>query len=72
MNNILRIIIPITLLLLFIFYYNSLGNPAPPSFFSIVPIYNVAAIIPIKVYSNAEADKDKILKDNQNKSGIYK
>jgi hypothetical protein len=28
-------------------------------------------IVPIKSYSNAEADKDQILKDNQNKSGIY-
>ena len=31
----------------------------------------LAAIIPIKNYSNTEADKDKILLDNQNKSGIY-
>jgi len=31
----------------------------------------LAAIIPIKIYSNAEADKGKILSDNQNKSGIY-
>jgi len=31
----------------------------------------LAAIIPIKSYSNAEADKGKILSDNQNKSGIY-
>jgi len=31
----------------------------------------LAAIIPIKIYSNAEADKDKILSDNKNKSGIY-
>ena len=31
----------------------------------------LAAIIPIKSYSNAEIDKDKILKDNKNKSGIY-
>jgi len=29
-------------------------------------------IVPIKSYSNAEADKATILKDNQNKSGIYK
>jgi hypothetical protein len=28
-------------------------------------------IVPIKSYSNAEADKDIILKENQNKSGIY-
>ena len=32
----------------------------------------LAAIIPIKSSSNAEADKAKILSDNQNKSGIYK
>jgi len=31
-----------------------------------------AAIIPIKSYSNAEADKDKIFKENKDKSGIYK
>ena len=30
-----------------------------------------AAIIPIKTYSNAEADKAIILKENKNKSGIY-
>jgi len=30
-----------------------------------------AAIIPIKSYSNTEADKDKIIKENNNKSGIY-
>jgi len=35
-------------------------------FVSLVPI------VPIKTYSNAEADKDKILSDNKNKSGIYK
>ena len=31
----------------------------------------LAAIVPIKSYSNVEADKDKILSDNKNKSGIY-
>ena len=31
----------------------------------------LAAIIPIKIYTNAEADKAQILKDNKNKSGIY-
>jgi len=31
----------------------------------------LCAIIPIKSYSNAEADKVHILSDNQNKSGIY-
>jgi len=31
----------------------------------------LAAIIPIKIYSNAEADKAKILSENTNKSGIY-
>src|SRR5437588_4644330 len=31
----------------------------------------LCAIIPIKSYSNTEADKDKILSDNKNKSGIY-
>ena len=35
-------------------------------FLSFVPI------VPIKSYSNAEAEKDTILSDNKNKSGIYK
>ena len=34
-------------------------------FLSLVPI------VPIKSYSNAEADKSKIIKENKNKSGIY-
>jgi len=38
--------------------------------FSIDPVL-LCTIIPIKVYSNAEADKDKIISDNKNKSGIY-
>jgi len=32
----------------------------------------LAALVPIKIYSNAEADKAQIIKDNKNKSGIYK
>jgi hypothetical protein len=32
----------------------------------------LAAIIPIKSYSNVEGEKAQILKDNKNKSGIYK
>ena len=35
-------------------------------------LLSLAAIIPIKIYSNAEADKAQILSDNQNKSGIYR
>ena len=31
----------------------------------------LAALIPIKTYYNGEADKDQILKENKNKSGIY-
>jgi len=31
----------------------------------------LAAFVPIKIYSNTEADKDKILSENKNKSGIY-
>jgi len=31
----------------------------------------LCAIIPIKIYSNAEQDKSKIINDNKNKSGIY-
>jgi len=45
-------------------------------FFGITTLFGMdplllCAIIPIKVYSNAEADKDKILKENKNQSGIY-
>jgi len=29
-------------------------------------------VSPIKIYSNAEADKAKIIKENKQKSGIYK
>ena len=32
----------------------------------------ILPISPIKTYSNAEDNKDKILSDNTNKSGIYK
>jgi len=38
--------------------------------FDIYP-FLLVVIIPIKTSFNAEADKDQILKDNQNKSGIY-
>jgi hypothetical protein len=31
----------------------------------------LCALTPIKSYSNAGADKAKILKENKNKSGIY-
>jgi len=31
----------------------------------------LCAIIPIKTYYNTETDKDKILTENKNKSGIY-
>jgi hypothetical protein len=41
------------------------------TFFSIDPFLLLAATVPIKKYSNAEADKDQILSDNKNKSGIY-
>jgi len=38
--------------------------------FTSIP-FVLCAIIPIKTYSNTEADKSKILKENTNKSGIY-
>jgi len=38
---------------------------------AIDPFLLLAAIIPIKTYSNAEVDKGKILKENKNKSDIY-
>jgi len=34
-------------------------------------LFLLAAIIPIKSYSNAEAEKDKILSENKDKSAIY-
>jgi len=34
-------------------------------------LLSLAAIIPIKSYSNAESEKDQILKENKEKSGIY-
>jgi len=41
------------------------------SFSSEAGLFLLAAIIPIKSYSNAEDEKKKILKENQNKSGVY-
>ena len=32
----------------------------------------LAAFVSIKIYPNAEADKEKILKENKDKSGIYR
>ena len=49
------------LLLFFLLY--SLNSVC---FLSFVPI------VPIKSYSNAEADKEKIIKENKDKSGIYR
>ena len=47
---------------LLFFYYDSWNSGC---------FLSLAAIIPIKIYYNAEADKDKILKENKDKSGIY-
>jgi len=52
---------------LFTYYLSQVFNGI---WFDIDPV--LLAAIPIKIYSNAEADKDKILKENKNKSGIYK
>jgi hypothetical protein len=43
---------------------------------SIITLFDIdpfllCAIIPIKSYSNAEADKGKILSENPKKSGVY-
>ena len=35
-------------------------------------LLSLVPIVPTKSYSNAEADKVTILKENKNKSGIYK
>jgi len=62
------------------FYPNSLdcnGNICMSNWLDILVMkfciypFLLAALIPIKIYPNAEADKAKILKDNKNKSGIY-
>src|SRR5437588_9124141 len=34
-------------------------------------LLSLVPIVPMKTYSNSEADKDTILSDNKNKSGIY-
>ena len=47
---------------LVIFCYDSLNSGC---------LLSLAAIIPIKSYSNVSVDKDQILSDNKNKSGIY-
>jgi len=52
---------------------------SPTELFSIVGILTLSifnsslcAMVPIKIYDNAEDDKAKILSENKNKSGIYK
>ena len=60
-----KLFVPATVvwyLLLLLFCYDSWNSGC---------LLSLAAIIPIKIYSNAEADKALILKENQNKSGIY-
>ena len=47
---------------LLLFCYDSLNSGC---------LLSLAAIIPIKSYSNAETEKSTILKENTNKSGIY-
>jgi len=48
---------------------NSLGRIFLSSLY--IDPWVLAAIIPIKTYSNAEQDKSTILADNKDKSGIY-
>jgi hypothetical protein len=47
-----------------------LGSLLVRSSFDINPVL-LCALIPIKIYSNVEADKGKIIQDNKDKSGIY-
>ena len=47
------------------FFFFCLDSLNSFCFLSLVPI------VPIKTYSNAEVEKDQILSDNQNKSGVY-
>jgi len=42
-----------------------------PSIISFTKKKTNCPVSPIKIYSNAEADKAKILKENKKKSGIY-
>ena len=53
---------------IFVFIILLLGSWV--SSFCIDP-FLLAALIPIKIYPNAEADKATILQENKNKSGIY-
>ena len=46
-----------------------LSNTVEPHYLS-DPLL-LAALIPIKIYSNVSSEQDTILKENQNKSGIY-
>jgi len=49
-------------LLLLLFCYDFLNSCC---------LLSLAAMVPIKIYSNADIDKAKILKENKQKSGIY-
>jgi len=49
---------------------NSFLGPWLCSFY-MNPFFLLAAMVPIKSYSNAEDDKATILSENKNKSGIY-
>ena len=51
---------------------SELSTTAGLTYFTEGDSFLLAALIPIKIYSNAESDKALILKENQNKSGIYK
>jgi len=62
-ESVLLLVSVVGYLLILFFCYDSLNSGC---------LLSLAAIIPIKSYSNVEADKDKILSDNKNKSGIYK
>jgi len=54
------------------FYRNyQLSTTVGLQVFSFVHPLLLCAIIPIKSSSNAETDKEKILFENKNKSGIY-
>jgi hypothetical protein len=35
-------------------------------------MYNYLAVLPVAIYSNAESKKETVIKENKNKSGIYR
>ena len=60
-----QLLVPASVVCYFLLLFFCLDSLNYSCFLSFVPV------VSIKSYSNAEADKDEILKENKNKSGIY-